>query len=345
MIPHNKPSLDNQESEAIAEVIASGWIAKGKKVAQFEREFAEYVGTEHAIAVNSGTAALYIALKILGIDHQGYNIYTSTYCCAAVINAIRATDGHCELMDIDKSDFNITNIDKIDHHEAHAVIVPHTFGVPVEIKKSKYRRPYIIEDCSQALGSYIDSQHVGLRGDIGIFSFGPSKMITTGSGGMLVTNNKNLADKSREFIDYDKHIPAFNFAMNDIQAAMGLVQLKKLPEFLHKRECMAREYIKCILDTQKYWMVQESNFNKRNWCRFVIIDECVQRLQRHLADNGITAIVPIEKHELLHNTLGIDSSGYTNAEYVATHSLSLPIYPDLYNNGFKKILDALRCFE
>jgi perosamine synthetase len=335
MIPHNKPSIGPEESQAIAEVIASGWIASGEKVKQFEQDFADYVGVKYAIAVNSGTAALYIALKDINAT-----VSIPTYACAALVNAINMTENcRVRLCDINKDDFNMIQA----HEDSYCAIIPHTFGVPCEIEKNG-RYPYIIEDCSQALGSYINGQHVGLQGDIGIFSFGPSKMITTGSGGMIVTNNKDLADKAREFIDYDKHIPAFNFGMNDMQAAMGIEQLKKLPTFLRKREYMAMQYIKHILDSGKYWAVQEGGYNKRNWYRFVIVDECVDRLKQHLADNGITAIVPIRQDELLHNMVGLDKANFTNAEYVASHSLSLPIYPDLYDTNFVKILRALRSF-
>jgi perosamine synthetase len=254
------------------------------------------------------------------------------------------------LMDIEKDNFNMERaiVNPYDRNETRALVVPHTFGVPADLAYIKRNRIKLIEDCSQALGSYVDGQHVGLQGDIGIFSFGPSKMITTGSGGMLVTNDKRLADKAREFIDYDKHVPAFNFAMNDLQAAMGIVQLKKLPEFLRKRNEIAKEYI--YICARKNWGVQidearlDGNDIKRNWYRFVIVDECVDRLKQHLADNGITAIVPIEHRELLHNMLGLNPANYPNAEYTSTHTLSLPIWPDLLDNGFDHIIKALKGF-
>jgi perosamine synthetase len=336
MIPHNKPSIGLEESAAVSEVIASGWIAPGEKVKQFEQVFADYVGAKYVIAVNSGTAALTIALHIL----ESKEVVIPTYCCAAILNAITLVKAVPILGDISKDDFNISTEPSI---YANTVIVPHTFGVPCRIIKFG-REPYIIEDCSQALGSRIDGQHVGLQGDIGIFSFSPSKMITTGSGGMIVTNNKVLADKAREFIDYDKHIPAFNYGMNDLQAAMGLAQLKKLPVFLRRRHVMAIEYMLICDEKGWMWQAQNGQFYEKNHYRFVIIDDCVSRLKQHLADNGITAIVPIEPHELLHNMLGLDSKQYPNAEYIAGHSLSLPIFPALTDEEFNHIIDTLRRF-
>lgn len=347
MIPHNKPTIGPEESEAISEVIQSGWIAKGEKVAQFEQAFAEYVGAKYAVAVNSGTAALTIALKAMGMV-RGDEIIIPTYTCAAVINATYLAIGtYPYLVDVNECDFNIDSgtIKKALFCKRNGIIIPHTFGVPANIQQFKQFELPIIEDCSQAFGSYINGQHVGLQGDIGIFSFGPSKMITTGSGGMIVTNNKDLADKAREFIDYDKHIPAFNFAMNDLQAAMGFEQLKKMPEFLKKRKEMALEY--STISVIKGWNHQtfrHGHFSDWNHYRFVIIDECVHRLKQHLENNGITAIIPIEQHELLHNMIGLDKANFPNAEYTASHTLSLPIYPSLYDDGFERILEVLRSF-
>jgi perosamine synthetase len=270
-----------------------------------------------------------------------YFVTVPTYVCPAVLSAVdKCKHGCIGIADINKDDFNIEkgNVNLLSHKGVY--IIPHTFGVPANVKSFKSENQYIIEDCSQALGSYINGKHVGLQGDLATFSFGPSKMITTGSGGMLVTNNKALADKAREYIDYDKHIPAFNFGMNDLQAAMGIVQLKKLPEFLRKRRMMANNYMSICL--KKGWLWQAAgNINEGNWYRFVIKGDFVDRLKQHLADNEITAIVPIERRELLHNILGLDASNYPNAEYVATHSLSIPIYPDLFDNGCERISEML----
>jgi perosamine synthetase len=339
MIPHNKPSISIEESEAIAEVIQSGWIAPGEKVKQFEKVFADYVGARYAIAVNSGTAALTVALKTLHIG-EGNRVLLPTYACSALLSAINMVGANPVLRDVNKNDFNMEEPKFLDGI-ADVSMTVHTFGVPHKIIK-KYEYPYIIEDCSQALGSFINGQHVGLQGDIGIFSFGPSKMITTGSGGMLVTNNKDLADKAREFLDYANRVPAFNFAMNDIQAIMGIMQLRKLPIFLYKRARMAYEYHDIC--KSKGWDYNKGTITGNNFYRFVIIGDFVDHLKQHLADNGITAIVPIERHELLHNMLGLNPANYPNAEWVSTHSLSLPIYPDLLDDGFGKIIEALRRF-
>ncbi|MFA5305902.1 MAG: DegT/DnrJ/EryC1/StrS aminotransferase family protein [Candidatus Babeliales bacterium] len=342
MIPHNKPSIGSEESAAITEVISSCWIAPGEKVKQFEQAFADYVGAKYAIAVNSGTAALTVALKILG---RMPFIAIPTYVCSAVLNAVDMSNQQACIVDINKNDFNMEKIRVKLRPYQGVYIIPYTFGVPADVENFKIENQYIIEDCSQALGSYINGKHVGLQGDIATFSFGPSKMITTGSGGMIVTNNKALADKAREYIDYDKHIPAFNFGMNDLQAAMGIEQLKKLPEFLRKRREMATAYQDiCKTKGWRYQVSINCLFSDLNWYRYIVKDNCVSRLKQHLADNGITAIIPIEQREMLHNMLGLGAENYPNAEWVAGHSLSLPIYPALTDEEFNHILDYLRSF-
>jgi perosamine synthetase len=337
MIPHSIPSIGVEESQAIAEAINSGWIASGEKVNEFERVFAEYVGAKYAIAVNSGTSALMVALKVINAD----SVYLPTYCCAAVLNAVEQAEAeYYELKDVNRNDFNI-GVNSMAQDDICAVIAVHTFGIPIKI--NYYMKPYIIEDCSQAIGSYVDGQHVGTQGDIGVFSFGPSKMITTGSGGMIVTNDKDLADKARNLIDYDKNIPAFNFGMNDIQAAMGIEQMKKLPEFLRKREVMAREYLKvCFI---KGWGYQDiSGGCLSNNYRFVIKTDSATEIIKHLAEHNITAIVPITKGELLHNMIFIDKNYYQNAEWIASHTVSLPMYPNLSDNEVETILSTLRSY-
>ena len=340
MIPHNKPSIGPEESQTIAEVIASGWIAPGEKVKQFEQVFADYVGAKHAVAVNSGTAALYMALKILEIQYA----IMPTYACGALLNVAKMVDIIPLLMDIEQNSFNMERaiVNPYNRNETRAFVILHTFGVPADLAYIKRNGIKLIEDCSQALGSYINGKHVGIQGDIGIFSFGSSKMITTGSGGMLVTNNKDLADKAREFLDYVNHVPAFNFAMNDMQAAMGIMQLRKLPIFLFKRAQMAYEYHDIC--KSKGWDYNKGTITGNNFYRFVLIGNFVDRLKQHLADNRITAIVPIERRELLHNMLGLDAGNYPNAEWVSRNTLSLPIFPDLLENGFDHVIKTLKGF-
>jgi len=353
IISHNKPSLGQKEINAIARVINNSWIVEGEKVAEFEDEFCKYLGLPslHAVALSNGTSALYLALKVLGIK-SGDEVITSTYVCSAVLNAIFMAGAKPVLTDINKSDFNISYQDIISKitRKTKAIIVPYTFGMPFDIGSIKSLGIPVVEDCAVALGSKIGNQFVGVFGEIAIFSFYASKVITTGNGGMLVSKYSEYIEKAKDYREFDcrkVYYPRFNFQMSDIQAAMGLEQLKKLNIFLKKRKQIAEHYVDICLN--KGWDFQSTR-NKNyfnNWYRFVLIIETniVKKLKLHLKKNGIETIIPIEKWELLHNYLELEPKNFIIAEKITQTTLSLPIYPNLLNNNdLEEIIKYLKEF-
>jgi len=254
------------------------------------------------------------------------------------------------IVDIDKIDFNITynEIKKKINEKTKVIIVPHTFGVPADIINIKKFGIPIIEDCAQSLGSKINNIHVGLFGDIGIYSFYASKVITTGNGGMLFSKNLENIENVKDYRDFDGrkiYYPRFNFQMTDIQAAMGIIQLNKLNQFLKNRKRIAEIYIKIC--QEKGWNFQKSK-NKNfipNWYRFVLKADTdfILRLKGDLLNLGIKCIIPIEDWELLSNYLKLNSNDFKNSEFIAKSTLSLPIFPDLVKDkNFKKLKDVLR---
>lgn len=350
---HNMPTLDNAEIREIEKVIASGWVAQGEKVRQFEDAICAYIGLppSHGVALSSGTASLYLALKISDFSTSD-EVITPTYVCSAVLNAIYMAGAKPVLADIDKTDFNISCQDiaaKISS-KTKAIILPHIFGVPADVVQIKRFGISIIEDCAVALGSKIGNNHVGIFGDVGVFSFYASKVITTGQGGMLVSNNPQYVEKARNYREFDcqkVYYPRFNFQMTDIQAAMGLQQVKKLDMFLSKRKQIAESYGDVC--SEKGWDFQKPKNNHcfQNWYRFVLkLDsKTVKRLKSHLKKQGIETIVPLEEWELLHNYLKLEAKFFKNAEEIARNTLSLPIYPTLIgDNRFEKMLKSLEAF-
>ena len=248
-IPHNRPTFNRQESRAAKNVIRSGWVAQGNEVSRFENRFCEYMGLPqgHAVAVSSGSAALYIA--ILALDAKSQKVGLPVYTCAAVNNAVTLAGG--ESIFIDNSIVG-PNLDMKIANEAglHTLIAVSTFGIPLSLSAvSRYR---IIEDISQALGAEVDGKKIGLRGDVGICSFSATKLITSGGqGGMVFSTNKSLVDFARDYRDFDARedrVPRFNLQMTDIQAAIGTAQLAKLPSFLRKREEIFSIYSNIGLD-------------------------------------------------------------------------------------------------
>lgn len=347
IIPHNKPTLGKEEISAIEEVMKNGWIAEGKKVAEFEEEFCKYIGLPpfHAVALSNGTSALYLALKVFGVK-IGDEVIVPTYVCSAVLNAIYMVGAKPILTDVEKRDFNISYQDIIRKisNKTKSIIVPHTFGVPADITLIKKIGIPIIEDCAVALGSKIGKKRVGVFGDIAIFSFYASKVITTGYGGMLVSKNQEYVEKARDYREFDcrkKYKPRFNFQMSDFQAAIGKVQLKKLPLFLEKRKRIANEYYK-ILPKDKVWPPYDIENKEPNFYRFLIRSNKPRIIKDSLEKEGIKTIIPIETYELLHRYLNENPAYFPVSENISKTTLSLPIYPSLNSSNIARIKFILK---
>src|SRR5437867_3910912 len=219
MIPHNKPTIGKEEEEAALRVLRSGWLSQGPEVEAFEDEFCKFIGLPkgHAVAVSSGTSALFLALWVLGAHEK--NVTFPVYVCAAIRHAVGMVKGHELPIDIAQ---NSPNLDpsKIKQSEDEIKIVPHMYGIPIDLSNFTTN---VIEDCSQALGAKVNGISVGLQSTIGIFSFYASKLMTSGGqGGMVVSKDIKLIDAVRDYREYDYRRDTkkrFNFQLTDIQAA------------------------------------------------------------------------------------------------------------------------------
>lgn len=351
MINHNKPLLDKSEITAITRVLNSGWLSQGIEVQSFENEVCQYLGfkNSYAVAVSSGTAALYLSLLSLDIK-SGDEVIVPTYVCSAILNAIFLCGAKPKIVDIDFDDLNISleHTKRIISAKTKAVILTHTFGFPAKINQFTKLGIPIIEDCAQSLGSKFNDKHLGTFGDISILSFYASKMITTGYGGMIISRNKNIINKVRNFREFDgvkvyKH--RFNFQMSDLNASIGREQLKKLPSILMKRTQIANLYASVI--SKHGWPINQSykpNIKPNNF-RFLIRYKEINVLKRYLKKNGIMTIIPIRTFELLHRYLKLDIRDFQNSERVAKTTLSLPIYPALSDFEVLKIRKVLEDFS
>lgn len=362
MIAHNKPTLGQEEKRVVNKVIDSRWLVQGPETEKFENMFCKYIGLPKGsgVALSSGTAALYVALKVLQVG-EGDEVIIPTYVCTSLLNAIYAVQAKPVLVDIGEKDFAMSREDvksKISN-KTKAIILPHMFGVPTDIisMKQEFKVP-IIEDCATSIGSKIKGKYVGTFGDIGIFSFYASKMIATGQGGMVVSKNHEYVEKARDFIDFDlgkgkkrgnrPFYPRFNLEITDIQSALGIVQLGKINTFLKNREKIFSAYKEiCDLKGWDFQKPMKGDFYPNNY-RFVVkADEnTINKLQKHLKKNNIGSIIPIENWELLHNFLKLDKKDFKIAEEVSKQTLSLPIYPDLLKeNNLEKVVNCLKSFN
>jgi perosamine synthetase len=332
-IPHNKPTLGIEEEQVAQQVIRSGWLAQGNEVLKFENSFCDFVGLPHghAIAVSSGTAALYLALWVL--DAKGKKVAFPSYVCASIRYAVNMAQADEQVIDIDPKSPNIS-VDDLNRSDSSIAIVPHMFGLPVSIDKISSK--LIIEDCCQAIGAGLNGKPVGLHGDIGIFSFYATKLMTSGGqGGMVVSKNKSAIEEIKDFREFDMRPDKkmrFNFQMTDLQAAIGSEQLKKLPVFLKRREEIFKMYTDAGLPLQSNGG-RELNSKPIRY-RAILPTNKPQEVLKKLSANNIKAIVPIENWELLSQT--------PRAVKYSNETVSLPLYPGLTNPQVATIINSLQ---
>ncbi|OGY48666.1 MAG: hypothetical protein A3D39_05380 [Candidatus Buchananbacteria bacterium RIFCSPHIGHO2_02_FULL_39_17] len=345
MIFHNQPTISKDELKAVKQVLESYWIAQGKQVELFETELSRYLGSKNnqAVAVASGTAALYLVLIGLGIKADD-EIIVPTYTCSALLNAIFLARATPILVDINENDLNL-DFEKTKNKiskKTKAIIITHTFGQPADLKKFLTLKIPIIEDCAVALGSKYNGRPVGVFGAAAIFSFYASKVITAGYGGMIFSKNKKLIAKIRDYREFDNrkiYYPRFNFQMSDLAAAIGRAQLKKLSKFLAKRQAIAKIYRHSI-SADLIWPKNLAG-RKSNCYRLLLKCPSPRIIKKQFLKFGIRTILPIETYELLHRYLKQKPSNFPISEKIAKTMISLPIYPNLEDKEVKKIINQL----
>lgn len=256
-IPLADPCISEEEAKAVYEVVKSGWIRQGRIVEEFEKEFAKYLGVKHAIAVSSGTAALHVALASLGIG-EGNEVIVPSFTCAPPVSATILVRAVPVFADIEPVTYNINSdsVRKLISDKTKAVIPINYAGHPAELKElqeiAESKGLYLINDAAEALGSMYNGKNIAQFGEIVVFSFSPNKTITTGEGGMIVTNDDEIAEKARIIRDYGQkerfHYVelGFNYHMTEMQAAVGLVQLKKLERFVERKRRNAKLLTKLL---------------------------------------------------------------------------------------------------
>ncbi len=332
-IPHNQLTLGKEEENAALAVIRSGWLAKGIEVDKFEAEFCDFLGLPigHAVAVSSGTAALYLALWSL--NAQNKFIAIPSYVCSALKNSIAMANGNEIIIDSKNENPNI-NLNLLENAQADLAIIPHLYGIPQPITNLP-NKINIIEDCAQALGSKVNNVHAGLQGDIGIFSFYATKLITSGGqGGMIVSQNKAVINQIKDYLLFDKREDQkyrFNFQMTDIQAAIGRVQLRKLPHLIERREEIFQRYKRAGLS-----LLDAPSGTTPVRYRAIVVSEKQLEVIQALKKKNINAVIPLKASELSGAT-----DQLSHAFSWTQKTISLPIYPTLTNDEVDKISEIV----
>ena len=360
------PQVGEEEVAAVQKVLLSGNYASGAKVEEFERCFAEYIGVDYAIAVNTGTAALHIALEALGIG-RGDEVIVPPLTFFATVSSVLYLGAVPVFADIDLDDLCLSPESTEEHisSKTKAIIPVHLFGAAAKMDDflalSERHGIPVLEDCAQAHGTEYNGKRVGGFGVAGAFSFFATKHMTTGEGGMITTNDARVARmakiiRNHGMIDRDTHgYLGFNNRMTEMEAAMGIVQLNKL-DMLNEKRIANSTYLIRHIETLSWARVPIPKNNVKHtyfWCPLMVeenhTEKSFEELKQHLAQNKIGYREryqgPIYNQKVL-KKLGLDYSGLhlQNAEAVAGKILGLPNHPGLIKNDLDRIIDVIKSF-
>ena len=373
-IPIAKPYIGKEEELSVSRVLSSGWVSQGPEVVKFEHDFMNYVGAEYACAVSSCTAGLHLALLSLGVK-PGDEVITVSHSFIATANAILYCGAKPVFIDIDKKTFNI-DVDKIVKRittKTKCILCVHQMGMPCNLKKilsiAKKYSLYVIEDAACSLGSEIlwEKEWVKIGkpiGDIVCFSFHPRKIITTGDGGMVTTSIKEIDTKLRLLRqhymgvpDTDRHSSkkiifesydglGYNYRLTDIQAAIGIEQLKKIDKIILKRRLLSDRYKDLLSVIDGLILPHEPNNVKSNWQSFcVYLPKGINQKEamQYLLDRGISTrrgIMCAHKEKTYRQNT--EKVSLKNSEFAQENSILLPLFVQMTKNEQDYVVDKLR---
>lgn len=351
MIPIAKPLIGEEERQAVIAVLESGQLAQGEKVAEFEERFAAFCGVKHAIATSSGTTALHTALLAHGIG-PGDEVITTPFTFIASANSILFTGAKPIFVDIEEDSYNINPalIEERITPRTRAILPVHLYGNPCDMEAimsiaDKYGL-IVIEDACQAHGASINGKKVGSFGT-GCFSFYPTKNITTGEGGMITTDDDEVAERARMIRQhgmrrrYYHEMLGYNFRMTDIQAAIGLAQLRKLPQWTAKRIENAR-YLTERLQNVVTPTVRDGYVHVFHQYTIRVKgdrDAAMERLNAAGIGTGVYYPLPVHQQPV-YRRLGYQDS-LPVAEQVSREVISLPVHPALRLADLDKIVSEV----
>jgi dTDP-4-amino-4,6-dideoxygalactose transaminase len=374
MLPFSRPSIGDEEISEIVHSMKSGWITTGPKCHQFEEDVKNYVGATHAIALSSATAGLHLALLAAGIG-PGDEVITTSMTFAATANMIVLVGAKPVFVDIG-DDLNISPdlIEAAVTEKTKAIMPVHFAGYPCDMDRitaiARRHNLIVIEDAAHAIGTEYKGRRIGSIGDITVFSFHPIKNITTGEGGMLVTDDESLAEKVRllkfhgiqkdawrrygakEIPQYEILFPGFKYNLTDLQAALGIHQLKKLDGFIEQRRRYAAAYNELLGGIEGILLptTASEKGTRHAWHLYVILAD-IDRLDidrdRFMAamlelNIGIGLHFPaIHLQPYYQRTLGCARGDLPKTEFVSDRILSLPLYPGMSERDLRDVVTTV----
>ncbi|MDO6355568.1 DegT/DnrJ/EryC1/StrS family aminotransferase [Caloramator sp. CAR-1] len=369
-VPLAKPDITQKEVDAVVEVMKSGILSIGPKIEEFEKKVAEYVGVKYAVAVNSGTSALNLIVKALGIGKDD-EVITTPFSFVASVNCFLMEGAKPVFVDIDPKTLNM-NIDEVEKHitpKTKAILAVDVFGQPINMKRLREiadkHNLHLIEDSCEALGSVYDGVKAGKLADAAAFAFYPNKQITTGEGGVIVTNNKGIAELAQSLRSQGRAITGFwlhherlgyNYRMSELNAALGSIQMDRLDEIIQKRLKVANRYNE-ILSRIEGVEVPYIDPKVDVMSYFVYVVKLARDVDRdkvmaYLKENGVGCrpyFTPIHVQPYMVEMFGYEEEDFPVTADAGRRCVALPFYNDLSdeeaNYVAEKLKEAVKLFK
>jgi len=374
-LPFSFPTIEQDEIDEVVDSLKSGWLTTGPKVQKFEEELRKLIGANHVVATNSCTSGLLLCLRALGIG-AGDEVITTPLTFAATVNMIVIAGAHPVLVDIDRKTLQIdpSRIEKAITPRTKAIVPVHFAGQPSDLdvicEIALKHRLELIEDAAHGLGTEYKGRKIGASSRLSVFSFHPSKNITTGEGGAVCTTDAELADRIRVLrfhglskeawnrysekgvAEYEILEPGFKFNMLDLQAAIGIHQLKKLDRFTLAKETLVQRYEKEFAETPGLILPQRVSYPHRHtWHLYTpLLDldrlrlnraEFVTELKRYRIGAGIHYLA-IHHHPYYRQLLKIADGMLPNADFVSSRIVSLPLFPKMTEQDQTDVVEAVQ---
>ena len=365
-IPVNKPLITKEDIIYLNKSISKGWISsEGPEVKRFENNFSDFIGHKYSVAISSGTAALEIAIKSLKLK-KGDEVIIPNFTIISNALAVLKENLSIKLVDCSIKDWNmnISEVEKKITKKTKAIIATHIYNFPLRIdilKKICIKNKIIlVEDAAEVVGQKLNNKLCGSFGDISIFSFYANKQITTGEGGMITTNNKKLYEQSKSLRNlcfgkqdrFNHEGIGWNYRMTNLQASLGVSQLKRIKSIVGKRHKVGKEYFQRLRNNKNIYIPEISRSYAKNiyWViAFVITNQNLKidakKLMKMLIKHGIQTrpfFWPMHMQKVLKNKYKISNGeSYKNSEYISKYGLYLPSSLDIRSNQIKFICDKV----
>ena len=369
MIPYGKQTIEQDDIQAVVDVLKSDFLTTGPKIAEFEQTVADYVGAKYAVAISNGTSALHAACFAAGIG-PGDEVITTPLTFAASANCVLYCGGTPVFADVDPKTYNIDpeDIRRKITDRTKAIIAVHLAGQPCDMDAihsiAREHGLIVIEDGAHALGSVYNGKKVGSLSDMTTFSFHPVKPITTGEGGMIVTENEEFYKKMALFRShgitrddsmmtrndgpwfYQQFDLGYNYRITDIQCALGCSQMKKLDRFLARRKEIVARYNEAFADCDNIITPYQLSDTESGWHLYIVqVKNCDRRqVFEAMREKGIGVnvhYIPVYMHPY-YQEHGYENVHCVNAEEIYSHIISLPLYPGLTSEQQDYVIDTLK---